>query len=148
MVVFQVSLNFGLLVIGICSVKSQSNAPVMQRLSPPFLAGSLGASFHSNMMESSTTLAQPPIRKTAKPGVPMRLIGVSFACDTFFAHCLYSCVENYFYSFKDGVAVNGKWGDCSGEGCGLKGQSCKGSSFNYDGKCIKKKSKINGAIIG
>ena len=76
LVVLQVPFNFGLL-IGICSVKS--NAPVMQR-ELPFLAS---ASFHSNMMESSTTLAQPPIRKTAKPGVPMRLIWVSFACVAF-----------------------------------------------------------------
>jgi len=39
---------------------------------------------------------------------------------------------------RNGVAVDGKWGDCSCKSC---------FSTNYDdGKCVKKKSKISGAI--
>jgi len=50
---------------------------------------------------------------------------------------------------KDGVVINGKWGDCEGEGCGIGEFQCTdGGDFNYDGKCVKRNSPIESAIIG
>jgi len=47
----------------------------------------------------------------------------------------------------DNVVVDGKWGDCEGEGCGIDGgQSCKEFDFNYSGKCVPQSTKS--AIIG
>jgi len=45
------------------------------------------------------------------------------------------------------VVVDGKWGDCEGEGCGIDGQqSCKEFDFNYSGRCVKQSTKS--AIVG
>jgi len=47
----------------------------------------------------------------------------------------------------DNNVVEGKWGDCEGEGCGLeKEASCKDFDFNYEGKCVPQSAKS--AIIG
>ena len=54
-----------------------------------------------------------------------------------------------FSTLSDGVVINGKWGDCEGEGCGIGEFQCTdGGDFNYDGKCVKRNSPIESAIIG